>query len=29
MTHISIISRKNGITCDKNPGQSAGKVTKS
>jgi|GEM_PF-3811211 hypothetical protein len=26
MTHISIISRKNGITCDKNAGRSAGKV---
>lgn len=28
MTHISIISRKNSITCDKNAGRSAGKVTK-
>ena len=27
MTHISIISRKNHMTCNKNAGQSAGMVT--
>jgi hypothetical protein len=27
MTHICIISRKNHMTCNKNAGRSAGKVT--